>query len=193
MIGDLSKQVSHDRKELTPTMSEPRKQFVIKKSSRMRTDSKLSTNMSVELIVENKNGNAFTPNPIKPKIDIQKAREESKQKIQNGARQLISPQKRSKTVKLHKGGLSSGSTSKSDIENSIDWILYRKKHCLDKKVKIFICWGYASFKKALLQRGWHENTDFNSNVFHLKFAVKKDDIYKMRNMDDFETGPLYDF
>jgi tubulin monoglycylase TTLL3/8 len=27
----------------------------------------------------------------------------------------------------------------------------------------------------------------------MKFAVRKDDIYKMRNMEDFETGPLYDF
>ena len=75
----------------------------------------------------------------------------------------------------------------------MDWILYRKKHCLDKKQKIFICWGYTSFKKALLLRGWHENTELNSNVFHLKFAVKKDEIYKLRNMDDFDTGPLYDF
>lgn len=152
-----------------------------------------------------KNGNAptpiptrvpilATPKPIKPKLDINRLREESKQKMQRaGARHLVSPQKRSKTVKLEKVAFTTGGHSKHDIENSIDWILYRKKHNLDKKTKIFICWGYVSFKKALLERGWHENTDLNSSVFHMKFAVKKDDIYKMRNPDDIDSHPLYDF
>jgi hypothetical protein len=38
-----------------------------------------------------------------------------------------------------------------------DWPQYRKRHGLKKTDKIFICKGYASFKKALIERGWHEN------------------------------------
>ena len=55
--------------------------------------------------------------------------------------------------------------------------MYRKRHCLGKKTKIFICRGYGSFKKALFERGWHENTDVNSTVFHLKFMVRRDEIF----------------
>lgn len=49
---------------------------------------------------------------------------------------------------------------------------------MDKKTKIFICKGYTSFKKALVDRGWHENQDANSPVFHLKFTIKRDSIFK---------------
>lgn len=66
---------------------------------------------------------------------------------------------------------------RNDAQNSLDWTLYRKRHCLSKKTKIFICKGYGSFKRALFERGWHENTDFNSPVFHLKFVVKRDHIF----------------
>ena len=41
-------------------------------------------------------------------------------------------------------------TNKTEVENSPEWALYRKKHGLDKKVKIFICKQYGSFKKALV-------------------------------------------
>ena len=61
---------------------------------------------------------------------------------------------------------------------NLDWVLYRKKHNLQKNTKIFICKGYGSFKKALVERGWHENTDFFSHIFNLKFVVKRDDIYR---------------
>ena len=60
----------------------------------------------------------------------------------------------------------------------IEWVLFRKHHGIDRKTKIFICRGYASFKKALLERGWIENPDINSPVFHLKFTVKRDHILK---------------
>jgi hypothetical protein len=40
-----------------------------------------------------------------------------------------------------------------------NWDLYRKRHNLNKKTRIFICKEYRSFKKALIERGWHENTD----------------------------------
>ena len=66
---------------------------------------------------------------------------------------------------------------RNDAQNSLEWTLYRKRHCLSKKTRIFICKGYGSFKKALFERGWHENTDFNSTVFHLKFVVKRDHIF----------------
>ena len=55
--------------------------------------------------------------------------------------------------------------------------MYRRRFGLDKKTKIFICKQYGSFKKALLDRGWHENSDFNSTIFHLKFTIKRDSIY----------------
>ena len=48
------------------------------------------------------------------------------------------------------------------------------------KTKIFICDGFWHFKKALLDRGWIENLDFNSPVFHLKFTVERDHIFKHR-------------
>lgn len=41
-----------------------------------------------------------------------------------------------------------------------DWDLYRKRNNLTKKDKIFICKDYVPFKKALKNRGWHENKDF---------------------------------
>jgi len=61
-----------------------------------------------------------------------------------------------------------------------DWDVYRKRNGLTKKDKIFICREYASFKKALKERGWHENKQFDSPIFHLKFTVKSRDIYKMQ-------------
>jgi len=51
---------------------------------------------------------------------------------------------------------------------------------LTKKDKIFICKGYKSFREALIERGWHHNTDFESPIFHLKFTVKSKDVFKMQ-------------
>lgn len=67
--------------------------------------------------------------------------------------------------------------TQDDVRNSPEWVQYRKQHGLDKNTKIFICKVYGSFKKALVERGWHENTDSNSNVFHLKFTVKRDSLF----------------
>ena len=58
--------------------------------------------------------------------------------------------------------------------------MYRKRHNLKKNDKIFICKEYLSFKKALIDRGWHENKDSESPIFHLKFTVKAREIYKMQ-------------
>lgn len=66
---------------------------------------------------------------------------------------------------------------RQEIENTPEWVMYRRRFGLDKKTKIFICKQYMTFKKALLERGWHENTDANSTVFHLKFTIKRDSIY----------------
>lgn len=70
-----------------------------------------------------------------------------------------------------------GGNNRDNAQNSLEWTLYRKRHCLSKKTKIFICRGYGSFKRALFERGWHENTDPNSTVFHLKFVVRRDEIF----------------
>lgn len=75
----------------------------------------------------------------------------------------------------------------------MEWILYKKKFGLQKKTKIFICQGYASFKKALIDRGWHENTDCNSNIFHLKFLVRRDDIFMSNGNKDGNIRELHDF
>ena len=59
-----------------------------------------------------------------------------------------------------------------------DWNVYRKRNDLAKKNKIFICKEYYHFKKALIKRGWHENTQYESPIFHLKYTVKSKDIFK---------------
>lgn len=61
-----------------------------------------------------------------------------------------------------------------------DWEIYRKKYNLKKKDKIFICKEHYHFKKALKDRGWHENTEYNSPIFHMKITVKARDIYKLQ-------------
>lgn len=61
-----------------------------------------------------------------------------------------------------------------------DWDLYLKRHNLPQGTKIFICFEYLPFKKALIERGWHENKDYFSPIFHLKFTVKSSDIFKIR-------------
>jgi hypothetical protein len=50
----------------------------------------------------------------------------------------------------------------NDVRDSTEWEFYRKKHGLSKSTKIFICRGYHQFKQALIDRGWHENTEFYS-------------------------------
>ena len=61
--------------------------------------------------------------------------------------------------------------------NSTQWTDYRKKHKLDKKTQIFICHEYSWFKKALIERGWHENLDRKSEVFDLKMEKLRKGIY----------------
>ena len=72
---------------------------------------------------------------------------------------------------------------------ALEWHLYRRKHNLDKSVKIFICKGYVSLKRELIRRGWHENTSMHSSIFHLKFVVKKEDLFKVR-VEKYRGGEL---
>lgn len=79
-----------------------------------------------------------------------------------------------------------------------DWNVYRKRNDLTKKNKIFICKEYYHFKKALLARGWHENTTYESPIFHLKYTVKSKDIFKNQkgtaaNMKGDSEFTLQDF
>ena len=55
---------------------------------------------------------------------------------------------------------------------------YKRRNGLKKNDKIFICKGYKAFKKALIERGWHENEDRASPVFHMKFTALGKDIFK---------------
>lgn len=75
-----------------------------------------------------------------------------------------------------------------------DWDVYRKRNKLLKKDKVFICKEYHHFKKALVERGWHENSDYNSPLFHLKFTVKANDIYKHQRgtAQNLKGGAEYD-
>ena len=90
----------------------------------------------------------------------------------NSKNKPLSPEKKNKIQ------IKTKTMSNYDVQNSTEWILFRRKYSLDKKDKIFICKGYGSFKKALVERGWTENPDYNSHVFHLKFTVKKEHIFR---------------
>ena len=78
-----------------------------------------------------------------------------------------------------------------EVNDNTNWISYRKKHRLEKGTKIFICPEYFHFKKALLKRGWHENKDRNSEVFDLKFLIKRSELYKEGTLYDFQTVNHY--
>lgn len=55
-----------------------------------------------------------------------------------------------------------------------DWL---KKHRLDPGTKVFIVSSaYPDIKEALEERGWIENTDYDSQCYHLKFSLKCKDI-----------------
>ena len=83
---------------------------------------------------------------------------------------------------------------KAAMKDSTEWTAYRKKHKLDKSTKIFVCPAFHHFKKALLERGWHENTDRYSEIFDLKFMVKKSDLFKPKDADGVKLETtLYDF
>ena len=66
------------------------------------------------------------------------------------------------------------------ITNVDEWL---KKNRLDPNAKVFIVNnGYPQIKKALEERGWIENPDFDSNCFHFKFTLRSKDIdYSMLN------------
>ena len=49
-------------------------------------------------------------------------------------------------------------------------------------------------KRELIRRGWHENSNIYSDIFHLKFVVRKEDIFKRVNFGpDKVRGDLQEF
>ena len=68
-------------------------------------------------------------------------------------------------------------TEPNSERNSLEWHQFRKKNKLARDTKVFIVIGsYCTLRKALVERGWVENADRNSQVFDLKFAVKQIDV-----------------
>lgn len=60
------------------------------------------------------------------------------------------------------------------ITTVYDWL---KKHRRDPGTKVFIVSSaYPDIKEALEERGWIENTDYDSPCYHLKFSLKCKDI-----------------
>lgn len=61
--------------------------------------------------------------------------------------------------------------------NITDLAVWKKKHRVDEKTKVFIVkGGYGDIKRALKQRGWVENKDKDSCCFDLKYTLKTSDI-----------------
>lgn len=64
--------------------------------------------------------------------------------------------------------------------------MFRKRNKLSQDQKIFIVvGGYSTLKKALLERGWFENSERNSPIFDLKFAIKQSDVCST-DLQDFQ-------
>lgn len=60
------------------------------------------------------------------------------------------------------------------INNVDEWL---KKNRLDPSSKVFIVsQGYPEIKRALEERGWIENPDYESSCFHFKFTLRSKDI-----------------
>ena len=59
--------------------------------------------------------------------------------------------------------------------------LWKKKHGVHPKQKVFICLGgYPMMRKRFLERGWCENRDKHSVCFDVKWLCKQKDIdFKM--------------
>ena len=83
--------------------------------------------------------------------------------------QVIEEEKETRASAPNLYGSIERTVKKADAQIT-DWDTYRKKHKLKKNDKIFICRGYRPFQKALLSRGWKQNNDVNSPIFHLKFC-----------------------
>eukprot|EP00347_Sterkiella_histriomuscorum_P014185 403361837 len=64
--------------------------------------------------------------------------------------------------------------------------LKKKRYKLLPETKIFIVVGsYHTLRQALIERGWHENTDKSSTIFDLKFAIKMTDVCT-QDLQDFQ-------
>ena len=90
------------------------------------------------------------------------------------------------------------------MKSSPEWEAYRKKHNLDKNVRIFSIkethddyYGFSektgrleNFTQAMLDRGWHQNMDSNSRIFDLKFAKWSKTVYSAKTKKFY---PIHDF
>lgn len=69
------------------------------------------------------------------------------------------------------------------ITTVYDWL---KKHRIDQGTKVFIVSSaYPDIKAALEDRGWIENTDYDSPCYHLKFSLKCKDI-DYHHLEDYQ-------
>lgn len=71
---------------------------------------------------------------------------------------------------------------------------WKKRNKIDKYIKVFICFiGYPDMRKALLNRGWHENLDQDSLLFDFKCSLSSknidhDKVEKFQVLNHFENS-----
>ena len=55
--------------------------------------------------------------------------------------------------------------------------LWKKKHRVEPHQRVFVCVsGYPYIRKLMHDKGWVENRDKHSQVFDLRFVIRKKDI-----------------
>lgn len=65
--------------------------------------------------------------------------------------------------------------------------MYRKRHNLTEKDKIFICSNaYPTLIAELLRRGWHRNKDRKSAIFHLKYVILESESSMMAELQPWQ-------
>ena len=80
----------------------------------------------------------------------------------------------SSVVKRNVESLSKGVRSFRFVASLADWL---KRNRLDPNTKVFVVSAaYPDIKAGLEERGWVENTDYDSPFYHLKFSLKCKDI-----------------
>jgi hypothetical protein len=71
---------------------------------------------------------------------------------------------------------------------------WKKRNKINKDTKVFICFtGYPDMRKALLNRGWHENHDQDSLFFDFKCSlssknIEHDKVEKIQILNHFENS-----
>jgi len=66
---------------------------------------------------------------------------------------------------------------KKVYSNITDFDIWKKKHQVSKKTKVFIITGgYKTIREGLIKRGWVENKDPKSPCFDLKWTLRARDL-----------------